>query len=266
MQEVGDVANFNQHPDLGAFYVLWSQPLNGPLGADSKANVPLFYGAGAMMEAMKKAAGERYPRMSNFSFDYGDSHWLMLDANWYMDWSNQALRAWVDQDLRLAVDKRWRFVCFHQPGFTTDIKHADEQRMRLLADLFEKHNVDVVFSGHNHVYERCYPLRFQVTPREDGRPTSPEGRVDGTFELDHDYDGETVTTKRGVLYLVTGGGGARLYLEAVRRANHAKLPPYTAEIIDDVHSFTVCDLTNDRLTFRQIGADGSELDRFVITK
>lgn len=265
IKEVGELGDLRKADDLGAFYVLWSQPLNGPLGSDATQNVPRFLGGAELMRPLLTAAGERFPRMSNFSFDFGDSHWLMLDANWYMDWSNPALRAWVDEDLR-ASDKRWKFVVFHQPPFSTDVKHADEQRMRLLADIFEKHGVAVVFGGHNHAYERTHPLRFTVTPRADGKPTDDRGRVAGIFVFDRKWDGKTVTKMDGVLYVVTGAGGAKMYLEAGRRADHSNLPPYTAKLIDDVHSFTVLDLTFDRLTFRQVSLDGRELDRFEITQ
>ena len=37
--------------------------------------------------------------MSNYSFDYANSHWLVLDANPYMNWTDQSLRNWVADDL-----------------------------------------------------------------------------------------------------------------------------------------------------------------------
>ncbi len=84
------------------------------------------------------AAGSRYPTMSNYSFDYGNSHWLILDANPYMDWTNQELRDWVRKDLLTAKGQTWKFVCFHQPGFSIDKAHSREQRMRLLSDIISR--------------------------------------------------------------------------------------------------------------------------------
>jgi hypothetical protein len=40
-----------------------------------------------------EAATPRYPRMANFSFYYGNSHWAAIDANTYMDWSNRLCRS-----------------------------------------------------------------------------------------------------------------------------------------------------------------------------
>lgn len=265
MQNVTDVPDFDQHADLFAYFMLLSQPLNGPIGSSSHTQVPRTRGSDERKDAMLKAAGERFPRMANFSVDAGDTHWLILDANAYMDWTAPYLRAWVENDLA-SSKARWKFVCFHQPSFTTDVKHADEQQMRLLAGVFEKYGVDVVFSGHNHTYERTYPLRFAVVANADGSQIDASGRVNGTFELDRQFDGSVNTRPQGVVYLVTGGGGAKLYLTPDRRANQNALPPYTYKLVDDRHSFTVCDVQHDKLTFRQLTADGTEIDKFIITK
>ena len=265
MLNVRDVPDLDEHPDLMAYFLFWSLPGNGPLGSDSKKNVPPLRGAPERKEALLRAAGWRYPRMANYSFDFGDTHWLVLDANAYMDWTDAALVAWVERDLA-ASDAKWKLVCYHQPAFTTDVQHADEQHMRLLAPVFEKHGVDAVFSGHNHTYERNYPLRFTVVPQKDGSPKDSRGRVNGTFKFDKSFDGVTVTRPQGVVYIVSGGGGAKLYLGPERRADLAALPPYTCKFVDDVHSFTVCDVSQGKLAFRQVAADGRELDRFVIEK
>ncbi len=265
MQNVADVPDLDRHPDLMGYFMFWSQPRNGPLSKDASKSVPQLEGSHERREAMLRACGDRYPRMANFSIDAGNTHWLVLDANAYMDWTDPVLRAWVEKDLA-GTTARWKFVCYHQPAFTTDVKHADEQQMRLLCAIFEKHGVDAVFSGHNHTYERNYPLRFTVVPGADGSPVDSSGRVNGTLELDKAYDGVNNTCPQGVLYIVSGAGGAKLYLSPDRRAKANALPPYTYKLVDDKHSFTVCDVQQDKLTFRQLTADGAEIDRFVISK
>ena len=260
-----DVRDLDQMPDLLAFFVVLSQPLNGPLATAGSANTPDLHGAKHRKEDFLTAAGKNFPRIANFSFDYGNAHWLVLDGNNYMDWTNPELRAWVEQDLAQAKST-WKFVAFHQPAFSSDIKHHDEQRMRLLVDIFQRRGVDVVFSGHNHAYERNYPLSFTRTLQPDGSEMSVEGRVSGEFVLDKTFDGKTNTSPHGIVYLVTGGGGGKLSLEPTRRADHGHLPPFTFKLVDDIHSFTVCDLSNTTLTVRQISEDGQELDSFTITK
>ena len=37
--------------------------------------------------------------MANFSFDYGNAHWTVLDANATVDWTDRELQEWVAKDL-----------------------------------------------------------------------------------------------------------------------------------------------------------------------
>jgi hypothetical protein len=71
------------------------------------------------------------------------------------------------------------------------------------------------------------------------------------------------TRPDGVLYIVTGGGGAKL--QAVDLPQSGWLP-FTHKLISDRHSFTVVDVDGEKLTARQVSEDGEELDRFTITK
>ena len=57
--------------------------------------------------------------MANFSFDYGNAHWVVLDSNPYADWTDSALREWVERDLARAKGATWKFVAFHHPGFNS---------------------------------------------------------------------------------------------------------------------------------------------------
>jgi hypothetical protein len=126
--------------------------------------------------------GDTYPRMANFSFDYGNAHWTVLDSNPYVDWTNPELRGWAERDLAAARERTWRFVAFHHPGFNSSKAHLNDQQMRLLADVFEAGGVDVVFSGHVQNYQRTYPLRF--TPEKDKKRQAGSRPEQGPRPLD----------------------------------------------------------------------------------
>src|SRR4029077_10051655 len=116
-----------------AYFLYWDQPLNGPVapaGAVKAGHV--LTGSEEAQPGFLAASKPRYPRMANFSFDYGNAHWTVLDANTYMDWSNPSLREWLAQDLTAARSATWRFVAFHQPCFNSSKHHFAEQYMRLL--------------------------------------------------------------------------------------------------------------------------------------
>jgi 3',5'-cyclic AMP phosphodiesterase CpdA len=256
--------DFDRVPDALAYYLFWSLPGNGPIVAAGSPNSPILQGAPDRQKAFLEAAGSAYPRTANYSFDFGDAHWTVLDTNPYVDWTDPALRAWLERDLASAQAAAWRFVAFHHPPFHSSKAHADDQRSRVLVDLFEKGNVDLVISGHIHNYQRSYPLHFVAEPARDGRLVDQNGHVQGRWTLDTTFDGLKNTHPDGIIYLVTGGGGARLY------DNHwfedGSREPFTAKFIASTHSLTVVDVTPAQLTVRQVSAAGDELDRFVVTR
>jgi acid phosphatase type 7 len=259
-----DVANRNlgRYPDGLAYFLYWDQPLNGP--KDGPYTIPLA-GPEETQKAFLDAAGPSYPRMANFSFDYGNAHWLVLDADPYVDWRDPGLRGWVERDLLAAKDAPWRFVSFHHPGFNSAKTHFEEQQMRLVADLLEAGKVDVVFNGHVHNYQRTFPIKFAADRGPDGQMVRNKNVVPGKWTLDKDFDGKEKTRPDGVIYLVTGAGGAGLYNPEMQ-ALPATWQPFTDKFISTVHTITVADVDGKTLTVRQVGADGQVLDRFVVTK
>ena len=259
------VGNLGRFPDGLAYFLYWSQPLNGPVGIVGHLNTPIIEGPPDNQQAFLDAAGHKYPRMANFSFDYGNSHWTVLDGNPYMDWTDADLRAWVARDLAAAGQATWRFVCFHQPGFNSDLTHMNEQQMRLLSDVFEKGKVDIVFCGHAHNYQRSYPMQFALSREITDRPINPDGRVPGRWTLDWNFDGQERTRPDGIIYIVTGGGGAPLY-GARMQQERSSWQEFTCKLIGDQYSLTVCDVKDRTLTLRQISASGAELDRITVKK
>lgn len=189
--------------------------------------------------------------MTNFSFDYGNSHWLILDSNPYVDFTGPDLTAWVEEDLKTAKNATWKFVAFHHPGFSSSRTHFQEQQMRVMAELFERNKVDVVFTGHVHNYQRTYPLYFKAGANNGHA-------VDGTWKLDKKYDGVTRTKPDGIIYLVSGAGGAKLY-NPEQQSDPASQQEFTA----DTHSLTHAFVNGEYIRFRQISQDGKELDAFT---
>jgi len=257
--------NLERYPDGLAYFLYWAQPLNGPLERVGSPNTPTLKGAKKNWTPFLEAAGKNYPRMANFSFDYANAHWIVLDSNSYVDWTDPALRAWLSDDLKSAKSATWRFVGFHHPGFSSARTHFNEQRMRVLSDIFEQGGVDVVFAGHVHNYQRSLPLRFQPKPRAGKKLVSRNGRVAGTWILDRKFDGKTETKPNGVIYLVTGAGGAGLYNPEQQKLS-SSWQEFTAQYYAEKHSLTLADVNGSTLSVRQLSEDGVEVDRFSLTK
>lgn len=76
-----------------------------------------------------------------------------LDSN-YMDKSQLD---WIEKQLGAGGDD-WKICYFHHPLYSSARKHGSalDQR-KVLEPLFIQYKVDVVFAGHEHVYERVKP-------------------------------------------------------------------------------------------------------------
>ena len=251
-------------PDSLAYFMYWSQPLNGPRMEIGNPNTPAFAVATEEEKnAFLSSVPDNYPRMANFSFDYGNAHWTVLDSNPNVDWMDPALSDWVAKDLAAAKSATWRFVGFHHPGFNSSKAHFNEQGMRRLSSLFEAGGVDIVFSGHVHNFQRSFPLRFKASPPDPAAVI--KSLIGGEWTLDKKFDGSTRTKPDGVIYLVTGAGGARVY-NPEQQDDPATWQPFTDKFVSIVNSFTVVDASGDKLSIRQITKDGTEVDHFVVTK
>jgi len=267
--EKGNIAaDFDKQPDSLAYYSSMHLPLNGPVPA---APTPTTGGGGRYDQFLATAA-DRFPRMANYSFDFGDAHMLCLDSNLYVNPLDPGLMNWIDQDLG-STDALWKFVTFHHPAYNVGIGHYSEQHMRVLSPIFEKYNVDFGLHGHEHCYQRGRPIRF--APKDTSKASlvnAGNREVPGDFTIDREFDGVQKTTPKGVIYLTTGAGGKQLY-DANWNQNPSRwLWPednnadYVVNFVSDRHSLTVFDLNGPVLDMVQIDEWGQEIDRLRVTK
>lgn len=254
----GRGTNLDKYPDGLAYYLTWNQPLNGYAKREGESNTTILAGSDANQAAFKAAAGKAFPTMANYSFDYGNSHWTVLDGNYYMDWTDAKARQWLEADLK-GSKATWKFVTFHQPAFSIDLPHAKEQRMRLITDIIQKNGVDIVFCGHAHCYERSYPLSFG--PKTEGAKLAmnSDGTVDGAFNLDKAYDGVKQTKPKGIIHIVTGAGGARLYPQG-------EPSEYILKFDSGSYSFTDVRIDGKTAKIKQIDDSGKVIDEFTVSK
>jgi 3',5'-cyclic AMP phosphodiesterase CpdA len=258
--------DLDRDPDGLAHFLNWTLPLNGPYTQAGLPNTQVIKGPAERVKTHLALIRATFPRMANYSFDYGNSHWTVIDSNVYVDWSDAYLRNWLARDLAAARHAAWKFVVFHHPPFNSSRAHFSEQQMRLISDILEHRGVDIVFAGHVHNYQRTHPLRFLAKPAPDRTfKAGSSYMIDGDFEIDTAFDGVTDTTPDGVLYIVTGAGGAGAY-DPDQTDNVPTWQPFTTKLVSDVYSFTVVDVEGLKLTLRQISETGEELDRIVVTK
>jgi len=88
-----------------------------------------------------------------YTFTRSSVRFFALDST-YM--SREQL-GWLERELSSA-DERWKICFFHHPMYSSGARHGSDIELRqVLEPLFVRHHVNVVFAGHDHIYERINP-------------------------------------------------------------------------------------------------------------
>ncbi len=144
-----------------------------------------------------------------YEFQFGNTHFFMIDSNRNVAPDSEQYQ-WLDTALEKS-NATWKIVCHHHPPYSSDENDygnlwktnkstRGDHRVRQLVPLYEKHNVDIVWNGHIHSYERTWPLKGNKAVESDGP-----------------------------IYMITGGGGGPLetpgpvrpfFQNTVRRGHH----------------------------------------------
>ena len=94
--------------------------------------------------------GKRY-----YTFSKGPIEFFVMDST-YMD---RAQLDWLERALS-GSHARWKIAYAHHPMYSSGGRHGSEVDLRALVEpLFVKYGVDIVFAGHEHLYERVRPQR-----------------------------------------------------------------------------------------------------------
>jgi acid phosphatase type 7 len=174
----------------------------------------------AFLENFHPPLGSSGSTKRYYSFDWGNTHFVALDSELYhrdRGSNPEEQRDFLEQDLA-TTRKRWKVAFLHRSPYGSSRHGGDEKVREDLEPLFVKHGVDLVFSGHDHVYERTVPIT-------------------------------------GVTYVVSGGGGRRLY-----PAGNGEL---TASSVSAHHAVLVR-VSGSRLLLETLEVGGKVVDRLEI--
>jgi 3',5'-cyclic AMP phosphodiesterase CpdA len=103
-----------------------------------------------------------------YSYRKRNVRFFALDSN-YMD---EKQTAWLESELKSAGNGDWKICYFHHPLYSSGGFHGPDVALRkVLEPLFVKYGVDVVFAGHDHLYERLHPQQgiYYFTEGASGR-------------------------------------------------------------------------------------------------
>jgi hypothetical protein len=172
---------------------------------------------------------------------------------------------YVEESLKSASSDSsidWIIVAMHEQmyGSPTDAVHTFSSHLiDAYHPLFQKYGVDLVLYGHNHYYERTYPLNYYSSDEED----------------DDGSDGPFITTREetnylnpdGQIFITVGTGGQSIFPFTDRK-------PYAVSQFDEGYGFLDIEIKNGEDTTNGASTleatfyanDGSIIDTFTIVK
>jgi 3',5'-cyclic AMP phosphodiesterase CpdA len=94
--------------------------------------------------------GQRY-----YTYVKKNVRFIALDS----DELDPAQIAWLTNQLKSAKEQ-WKVCYFHHPLYSDGATHGSDVDLRVVLEpLFVQYGVNVVFSGHDHIYERITPQK-----------------------------------------------------------------------------------------------------------
>jgi hypothetical protein len=218
------------------FAPLLSRATMWPIPGDHEYEQPYARPYFDAFELPEGAQGEHY-----YAFDWGDLHVAALDSNCIVPLyvatagcDTATMVSWLERDLA-ATRAPWRVVLIHRPVVATGKYGVYAQIPAALLSLLEKHSVDLVLQGHNHLYERSWPtLQGQPVKKSYDHPGAP-------------------------VYVTTGGAGGWLYDFVLAPA------PWTA-YREKTDQHLLLTLEGGTLKVDSIRGDGVVHDTFTLVK
>ncbi len=191
-----------------------------------------------------------------YSFDYQNVHFLAMSTGKILlipyEYGSAQYKFINDDLYKAANDPNidWIIVYGYRPFYTSPTIHpAGEVLRKTYAPLFEKYEVDLVITSHNHNYQRSYPLLYNI--QDSRQPVIKDANA-------------TQYYMPGVpIYVGVGTAGNNLY-------DFRGQAPFMATQFRE-NGFLHVNITNNKNqdmltgTFHNIGNDTLD-DQFIITK
>jgi hypothetical protein len=168
----------------------------------------------------------------NFAFDYGHAHITIVnDSPEQVGDLTGSIKDFLRADLMANQAKRWKIVNHHRPVYSASTRHGTD--MTLLtewAPIYDQFHVDLALAGHDHDYERSFPMNNQT---------------------------QQATPETGTVYVVSGGAGADLYENGT---------DFWTAFSQKTHSALTVRVRNTMLEMNAFDETGTAIDSLTITK
>jgi 3',5'-cyclic AMP phosphodiesterase CpdA len=149
--------------------------------------------------------GERY-----YSYSKKNAKFFVLDSD-YMD---PKQLQWIENELKSSRDD-WKIAYFHHPLYSSGGRHGSEVDLRVILEpLFTRYGVNVVYSGHDHIYERLKPQKgiYYFVSGSAGQLRSGDLKKSDATAAGYDQD---------MSFMMNEIDGDDLYFQVITRAGKA---------------------------------------------
>lgn len=197
-----------------------------------------------------------------YSFDYSNIHFVVLDSHASSRRTTGEMANWLRKDLA-ANKQTWLIALFHHPPYTRGSHDSDDLgdsrgRMADMRENFlpilEKAGVDLVFSGHSHVYERSY---FVDCHYGTSKTLQPDMLRDKSVRGPYLKQSLQTAPHEGAVYLVVGSSS---------KVDYATLDHPVMAVAKREAGSMIVDVDGFLLTARFINQHGKVTDEFSIEK
>lgn len=177
-----------------------------------------------------------------YSVNYAAAHIIMMSSYDPYD-ENSSQYKWLVEDLQAADRARfirpWIIICFHSPMYSSSQGHGggDEKFRAAIEPLLKKYGVDLAITGHDHGYERTFPVYDKIP------------------DTKHKYH---YTDNSATIHILAGTGGATTdtWLE---------MPPWTVRR-ESTYGYTKVRTSYTTMHVEYLRMDGTTGDEFWISK
>lgn len=183
---------------------------------------------------------------STFYVDYQGVRFITLTANDLF----LGLQANLLEEALSSNPNDWSVVMFHQPVYNGTTERISTTNLRYFGDILEKHNVDLVLTGHDHTYARGYRAENEV----DGQNTGPVYMVSSYGSKFYEAGTENEAwDDNGAIRKVWANGTGTYAKTSVRGCTMT---------VDSV----ITQQRDDAYTSNEVAGAGEKLDSFTIDK
>ena len=208
-----------------------------------------------------EAGGLPSGKEAYYSFDYGKVHFIVLDSHDLDRRPTGAMAQWLKADLE-TTKAEWLITYFHHPPYTKGSHDSDKEEQLIemrehIMPLLESGGVDIVFTGHSHIYERSMLINGAYAT-----PTVSEGVIlddrDGNPNGDGPYiKSAGLVPHNGTIQVVAGHGGTKV-------SRKGTMPIMRSIFVEN--GSVLVSISDNVLTSTMLNLDGLIRDTFAIKK